>query len=358
MTFALFGFNQERFIREAIDGAFSQSYSPLEIILSDDCSHDGTFQIMQDMANRYQGSHRLILNRNMTNLGIARHVNRIFELAHGQLIIFAAGDDISLPERVQANYEAWEISNRTSPCIFSGFYTINKEGQPVKYERFNYKCNETVRFTEQKYSVLDFINGKKPLIVGGAAAWSPRIVEVFGPLPENIVHEDEVLACRTAYLGSFTYIASQLIRYRLHDKNIHGRYEIVATSMDELNKEEAMNQRWLVNRYKTYEAFIVDMETARKKSLIHQSWLEQSFSECRKKQKLLKMELDFYSSSFITKCRLLFQLKELGFPFLKLRSMCIRLLPVVIYRYLKLKKKLISANLQPASTKIQDDSRS
>jgi len=37
LTFALFGYNQEQYIREAVEGAFAQTYSPLEIILSDDC---------------------------------------------------------------------------------------------------------------------------------------------------------------------------------------------------------------------------------------------------------------------------------------------------------------------------------
>ena len=49
VTFALFAYNQEQHIREAVDGAFSQTYEPLEIILSDDCSTDRTFEIMQEI---------------------------------------------------------------------------------------------------------------------------------------------------------------------------------------------------------------------------------------------------------------------------------------------------------------------
>jgi glycosyltransferase involved in cell wall biosynthesis len=40
-----------------VEGAFSQTYSPLEIILSDDCSSDRTFEIMEEMAREYQGPH-------------------------------------------------------------------------------------------------------------------------------------------------------------------------------------------------------------------------------------------------------------------------------------------------------------
>jgi len=38
VTFALLAYNQEEFIREAVEGAFALTYEQLEIILSDDCS--------------------------------------------------------------------------------------------------------------------------------------------------------------------------------------------------------------------------------------------------------------------------------------------------------------------------------
>lgn len=33
VTFALFAYNQERFIREAVEGALAQTYSPLQVVL-------------------------------------------------------------------------------------------------------------------------------------------------------------------------------------------------------------------------------------------------------------------------------------------------------------------------------------
>ena len=64
VTFALFSYNQEQFIRQAVESAFAQTYSPLEIILSDDFSSDGTFEIMQEMVAAYSGPHRVVLNQN------------------------------------------------------------------------------------------------------------------------------------------------------------------------------------------------------------------------------------------------------------------------------------------------------
>ena len=42
LTFALFSYNQENYIRQAVEGALAQDYPRLEIIISDDCSQDET----------------------------------------------------------------------------------------------------------------------------------------------------------------------------------------------------------------------------------------------------------------------------------------------------------------------------
>jgi glycosyltransferase involved in cell wall biosynthesis len=86
LTFALFAYNQEQFIAEAVQGALSQTYSPLEIILSDDCSPDRTFEIMQEMASKYNGPNRVIVRRNERNLGLIGHINLVMEIVQGELI--------------------------------------------------------------------------------------------------------------------------------------------------------------------------------------------------------------------------------------------------------------------------------
>ena len=63
VTIFVAAYNQQDYIAEAIQGAFAQTYSPLEVILSDDGSHDDTFEIMKAMAADYRGPHTVIVNR-------------------------------------------------------------------------------------------------------------------------------------------------------------------------------------------------------------------------------------------------------------------------------------------------------
>src|SRR3989442_13208365 len=131
LTLAVAAFNQERFVRQAVEAAFAQTYSPLEIILSDDCSEDRTFEIICELAKAYRGPHRVVLNRNPVRRSIGGHVNRIVEISRGELILAAAGDDISLPQRAQMVYDAWEASGRQATSIHSGIIQIDEDGQPI-----------------------------------------------------------------------------------------------------------------------------------------------------------------------------------------------------------------------------------
>ena len=82
-------YNQEQYITEAVEGMLAQTYSPLEIIISDDCSTDRTWEILQKIKDNYTGQHQLAIHRNEKNLRIIRNLCTAFHLAHGELVIKA-----------------------------------------------------------------------------------------------------------------------------------------------------------------------------------------------------------------------------------------------------------------------------
>src|SRR3954454_22389417 len=101
VTFMLIAHNQEASIGEAIAGALAQTYQPLEIFISDDASSDGTHASMLAAVAGYDGPHRVVINRNDTNLGIGAHLSLIVERSQGELLFVAGGDDVSLPDRCE-----------------------------------------------------------------------------------------------------------------------------------------------------------------------------------------------------------------------------------------------------------------
>lgn len=80
-------FNGERFLREAVQSVLDQHYSPLEIIIVDDGSTDGTATVAKALA----GPVRYL---RQVNQGPAAARNRGIEHAQGSLIAFADADDL------------------------------------------------------------------------------------------------------------------------------------------------------------------------------------------------------------------------------------------------------------------------
>src|SRR5882724_4061797 len=154
LTFAIASFNQERFIREAVEGALAQTYDPLEVVLSDDCSADSTFEIMRRMAADYRGPHRIILNQNPVRRSLGGHINKIVEVSRGEMIIGAAGDDISLPGRAARTFEVWERSGRQATSIHSNFIQIDEEGRAIRQRYNTAAMEEGAEFLEQKTEPL------------------------------------------------------------------------------------------------------------------------------------------------------------------------------------------------------------
>ena len=223
VSFCLVAYNQERFIREAVESAFAQDYPVLEILLSDDCSSDVTFDIMQEMASKYAGPHRIILNRNQSNLGVGLHVNRMVELTSGTLIICAAGDDVSHPERARSLCEEWMLQERLPTSIQSDYEVIDDQSRSMA-------DNHNRNFFSGKWSgdaddIAGFLRGTHPSsrMLGATHAFSRTLFQEFGTLNPEVSFEDIVIGFRSLLSGSFAYVPRKLVRYRMHSNNIYGR---------------------------------------------------------------------------------------------------------------------------------------
>jgi Glycosyltransferases, probably involved in cell wall biogenesis len=312
LTFALAALNQERFIREAVEAAFAQAYSPLEIILSDDCSEDSTFEIMCEMAKVYRGPHRIVLNRNPIRRCIGGHINRIMEVSQGELILAAAGDDISLPNRAQVTYEAWESSGRKATSIHSKIFQIDEDGNSID-EVFKNECSDdAARLVEQKAQPMKYVQTLEPLIFGCAHAFSRKLYSVFGNLPDEVIHEDNALGFRSVLAGQLLFINEPLVKYRIHGNNVYIRTQKARTDMKSLERQEDRVRRAYRYREIMYRGFQSDLKTARDRALVGNTEFEEMTKEAARLEQRVSLMGKFLESGFISKCKILSQLWREG----------------------------------------------
>jgi glycosyltransferase involved in cell wall biosynthesis len=215
-TVILYAFNEEDYIRESVQSLFSQTYSPLEIILSDDGSIDCTFDIMQQMAAEYSGPHKVILNRNARNIGIGSQLNESVAKSSGELIVLANGDDISLPNRVSALVQLWQASQGKASVITSDLAIINSDGNVL-----NGIINTETVFT----NLTDGVRRRFGGVQAASLAVRRDVFENFGPLPDNLILEDNPLYLRATLIGERLHTHECLVQYRIHANNISQAYE-------------------------------------------------------------------------------------------------------------------------------------
>jgi glycosyltransferase involved in cell wall biosynthesis len=86
VSFCIVTYNQEKYVKEAIDAAFRQDYPDIEFIISDDCSTDSTFEVAQSTIRQKKIAAPVKLLRNACNLGNGGNINRVMEVARGDII--------------------------------------------------------------------------------------------------------------------------------------------------------------------------------------------------------------------------------------------------------------------------------
>ena len=150
-------YNHEPYIRKCIEGVLMQQINfPIEFIIAEDCSTDGTLAICKEYAEKYPELIRLITSEN--NVGAIANERRAMKAAKGKYIAFCEGDDYwtdSLKLQKQVDFleknleysvcfhrcKHFNVVDRTTKDDQCGFLFQNsEEGVDVTIEMFFDKC--------------------------------------------------------------------------------------------------------------------------------------------------------------------------------------------------------------------------
>ncbi|GAB3323490.1 glycosyltransferase [Larkinella ripae] len=131
VSICIITYNQEKFIREAIDSVVSQKTSfPFEILIGDDFSKDNTRAIITEYAERYPGLVRPVLHpRNLGQNGLFNTLET-YGLAKGEYIAAMDGDDYwTDPLKLQKQVDFLDANPDFSTCFHNALITY-EDGSP------------------------------------------------------------------------------------------------------------------------------------------------------------------------------------------------------------------------------------
>jgi glycosyltransferase involved in cell wall biosynthesis len=117
-------FNHARFLDDSINSILGQSYTSLEVIIIDDCSIDGSWQMIEKFANR---DPRIKKFRHERNQGASKSRNDGLRAATGKFVAFCDADDIWESQKLSRQVELLE-KNPDCDVVYCDTIIINENG--------------------------------------------------------------------------------------------------------------------------------------------------------------------------------------------------------------------------------------
>lgn len=295
VTAILLSHNCADFIEEALQSVLQQECEPMEIIVSDDASEDGTFELLQRTLENYTGLHRVLLRRRETNTGSkSAHLNDVFPLASGQIIVSFDGDDVSEPFRVRAILDAFR-QDAAITAVYSNYAIMDERGRPEGTGRVPRAPAEMN--SGRWFARVD------AYAAGATLAVRRDVIEVFGPLNPEI-HEDVVLPFRASLLGEVRFIDEDLVRYRRWRGSLTADTERFAS----LDRYRARRLRGIAKARRQLGSRLEDLQQAKRLKLRPDADMEELTRIARASLADAELTADLVSPSWLARLRCLWRL--------------------------------------------------
>ncbi len=199
----LLTYNQEQFVEEALRSLLNQDMDAVEIIISDDCSRDATWEKIQAVVNAYSGPKKVMISRNSSNMGIVDNYAAGVRQSSGNLIFMAAGDDISLPDRCSKTIQFWRDTQQRYDLVAADAFDMAYDGT-ILGEKHNSEL-ETV--------TIEGWFKERPYFFGATHMVTRRLLNL-APLSNQLPYEDQCLVFRAMLMGGVARLPRALVCHR------------------------------------------------------------------------------------------------------------------------------------------------
>jgi glycosyltransferase involved in cell wall biosynthesis len=204
-------FNHSGFLAETIESVLGQTYKNIELIIVDDGSTDGSFEIARDYASRYPDIINVSTHAGHRNRGISATVNRAFELSTGVYWCGLPSDDLIHPHKIEEQVAFLEAHPEIGWVYCYACYVDEEGRRRPEYGFFG----EDITATDDPVEYLllgNVIPGMTPLMRRAAVA-------EIEPHDETFVYSDWDFWVRLAARHKVAFQPRARVFYRMHGSN-------------------------------------------------------------------------------------------------------------------------------------------
>lgn len=203
VSIAVATYNGGKYLRVQLDTLIAQTYTNLEIIVSDDGSTDGTLTTLIEYAGRYP---HFSVYSNAAPHGIKKNFENAIKYCNGTYISFCDQDDVWMPEKIEKLVN--NIGNAS--LIYHNSLFVDYEGNSLDHT-FMTKLNCYDGNDCRAFLLCNTVSGH-------ALLFHRKMLKLALPFPDAR-HHDWWLAFRAAENGGVKYLDEVLVHYRQHPKS-------------------------------------------------------------------------------------------------------------------------------------------
>jgi glycosyltransferase involved in cell wall biosynthesis len=208
VSIVLCTYNGVLYINDQLKSILRQTYRNTEIIISDDLSTDGTFEMLKEYAEK---DHRINLVRNSKNLGYNQNFSKACNLATGRYIAIADQDDIWELNKIEILLSEI-IPYRAVVLVHCVSARFENQGKPkLRNVKFMHSFNgNDIRQV--------FIRNPVP---GHNMLFKRALLDAAYPFPKDIFY-DWWLVATACCIGRIKSVNKILVWHRVHANNATG----------------------------------------------------------------------------------------------------------------------------------------
>lgn len=207
VSVAMITYNHEQYIAQAIESVLMQETDfPIELVIGEDCSTDGTRRIVQEYAAKHPNAIRLLLPT--SNLGAIKNFIAVIEACRGQYIAFLEGDDFwTDPQKLQIQAAFLNAHSQVALCHHRVSY-FDENSTKILYE-FPPQDRRIELCSSALLAKGNFIQTCSLIVI---REFIPKLTHDFAQLKLG----DWPLCAMVGQFGEIGYIDRNMATYRLH----------------------------------------------------------------------------------------------------------------------------------------------
>lgn len=202
-------YNYADYVTEAVQSVLNQTYDPVETIVVEDGSIDGSREVLRTIA----AAHPTVRLIEQANAGQAAAMNAAWEAAEGDIVCFLDADDAFEPDKCARVVEAFRAAPRAG-FLAHTYTVVSGDGRPVRIAR---GLPAPGWIAPRVLAEGGAVTGVPPT---SALALRRPVAEMLFPLPRSLrIAADGVIQRVAPLLTEVATVARPLMRYRVHGAN-------------------------------------------------------------------------------------------------------------------------------------------